>query len=145
MSCNALRTGCCSSCVMCATRTKLPPTDNRCFAFPCPACSRRTWWDAKSYTTYSSREPPSWSLMHKACMMTLLQHSGFLLLNWLFQIPQWFSYLYFAGKLMLSVISEEESWSGRNVELLGSSIAFVNQINLFQVACAYEGIRRNTS
>lgn len=46
---------------------------------------------------------------------------------------------------MPSVISEEESWSGRNVELLGSSIAFVNQINLFQVACAYEGIRRNTS
>lgn len=46
---------------------------------------------------------------------------------------------------MPSVISEEESWSGRNVEHLASSIAFVNRINMFQVACAYEGIRRNTS
>lgn len=43
--------GCCSSCAMCATRTKLPPTNNRRLAFSHSACSHWAWWHTKSFTS----------------------------------------------------------------------------------------------
>lgn len=69
-------TGCCCSCVVCATRTQLPPADNRCFAFSCASCSCRAWRDTTSYTICTSRRRFSvlWSVIHNPSFMMLLQH-----------------------------------------------------------------------
>lgn len=121
--------GCCCSCAMCATRTKLPAIDNRCSALPHPTRSSWVGRDAKSYpasAAYQHHCTFCWRLKHFSSCCTI---SGPSFLWSQFQnsrpCPYFSLFLQIINSLIIWMKKSGSAWS----ELL-TFITYVNWGNL---------------